>query len=68
VDQLPAGVVAAESSGNDDQQRMHRVAARIPISPQVGHVRSSGGGPSASTSTISAQAARSSSGGGTIAN
>jgi hypothetical protein len=47
---------------------MHRVAARMPISPQVGHVRSAGGDPRASTSTISAQAARSSSGGGTIAN
>ena len=66
--QLPPGVVPGGSGGSDDQQRMHRVAARMPISPQVGHVRSSGGGPRASTLTISAQAARSSSAGGTVAN
>src|SRR5215218_1971173 len=62
-DQLPGG-----SGSSDDQQRMHRVAVRMPTSLQTGQVRSSGAGPSASTSTIAAHATRSGSAGGSAVN
>jgi hypothetical protein len=38
---------------------MQRVAARMPMPPQIGHARSSGGGPKARISTIRAHATRS---------